>query len=294
MLRMEKLPMFDLIKRWQLRTTSSRPLRFSNRVVLRLEDLETRTLLSSGVIQAMTFNSPLSAVAIVAEPVNLNAPSAQSQQTLSDVVPGGSSSKLLPAQPEPPDPTSAGSARQIRAPIQTGVPSSGTTGSTGQPVLGTFAPIVNTTLDVVLPGVNAVPGPLPPPTGIFPAQNLLPSRVTTPLTPAQQIRAGIVNTTDPYAAFEQTILTKEGFKTASGQEVQAQEEFPSTSGDKAPNSPQNKNQQKPVRASGTSEEEEEQDRPDPSPVSTDDQAALDRYRTDAFFADGVLIGEDQR
>jgi hypothetical protein len=206
---MENLPMFDLIKRWQFRSTANRPLRFSNRVVLSFEILETRTLLSSGVIQATVFDGPLSAVPIVAERVNLNATSAQSQQTLSDVVPGDSS---------------------------------------GQPVLSALAALVNTTLAIPLPGVNAPPGLLPSPTGILPGQGtagatldggqiVLPGAVTTPQTPAQHILARIINTADPYAAFEQTILTKEGFKTASGE------------------APQNNNQQNPFRAFGAFEEE---------------------------------------
>jgi hypothetical protein len=213
--------MFDLIQRWPFRTTTNRPLRFSNRVVLSFEDLETRTLLSPGVIQATVFDGPLPAVAIVAEPVNPNATSAQSQ---------------------------------------TGSPSNGTTGSAGQPALSTLVPVVNTTLDVVLTGVNAPTSLLPSPTGILPGQGtagatrvggqlLLSGGVTTPPTPRQQILAGIVNTADPYARFEQTILTKEGEKTASGQEV--------------PIPPQSNNQQNPVRASGAVEEEGELDFLDP-------------------------------
>lgn len=276
---MENLPaMFDLIKRWQFRTTTNRPLRFRNRVVLGLEDLETRALLSSGVMQATVFDGPLSAVALVAEPVNINATSPQSQQTLSDVVPGGSTSKVLPARP-------------VRAPIQTGPPSTGATGPTGQPALGTLAPVVNTTLDVTLPGVNA-PISQPSPTGTLPGQgtaggarvggqNLLPGGATTPPGPAQQILAGIVNTADPYAAFEKTILTKEGEKSAGGDSANGQE---------VPMPSPNTNPQKPGRASGAAEEQGETDLPDPGQAGTDDQAALDRDRTDAFFTDSALMG----
>jgi len=108
-------------------------------------------------------------------------------------------------------------------------------------------------------------------------QVLLPGVVTTPLTPAQQIQAGILNTTDPYARFEQTILTKEGFKTASGEEVRI---------------PPPNNQQNPIRAVGTFEEEEELDLLDPSQAGTEDQAALHRHKTDAFFADMALVGDE--
>ena len=411
--------MFDLTKWWQSRTTN-RPLRFSNRVVLSFENLETRTLLSSGVIQTTLFDGPLSAVAIVAEPINLNATSAQTQQTLSDVVPGGSSSRVLPARYAQPDPVSqlalpdpfglrmlhqldrmvtalmnfemgllngafgtnsdagqaletpglntgnaatatadgmaairittplqlqpvtdpntgltslqiqltnpnttttttgtttntasttplqllnqgnsngfvgpeGGSARQSRAPIQSGSPSNGNTGPGGQQVTNNTPPAGNAAPTVLSPDLarNASPGSLPSTTsGILPGQGttggtlvggqlLLPGVATTPLTPAQQIQAGIVNTADPYARFEQTILTKEGFKTASGEET--------------PIPPRN-NQQNPVRAFGAFEEEEDLDLLDPSQVGSDDQAALHRHKTDTFFADSALMGEDQ-
>ncbi len=286
--------MFDLIKRWQFRTATNRPLRCSNRVVLSFEDLEIRVLLSSGVIHATAFDGPLSAVALVAEPVNLNATSAQSQQTLSDVVPGGSSSRVLPARP-------------IRAPVQTGAPPNGATGSAGQPAVSTLAPAINTTVDGTLPGVNAPISPLPSPTSILPGQGtaggtraggqlLLPGGVTMPPTPTQQILAGVINTADPYAAFERTILTKEGFKTASGREmpIPPQDDTPKNPvRAEVPTPPQHHTRQNPGRASGAFEEESELDRPDPSRPSTDDQAARHRHQTDAFFADGAPMGEDQ-
>jgi hypothetical protein len=310
---MENLPMFDLIKWWQFRTTTNRPPRFRNRVALSFEDLEVRTLLSSGVVQATVLNGPLSAVAVVAEPVNLNATSAQSQQTLSEVVPGGSSSKVLPARLVNPGNSTgsvgpdAGSSPLVRAPIQTGSPSNGTMGSTGQPVVSTLAPAINTASDLVLPGVNAALGPTTSPSGVLPGPGttggtlvggriLIPGGVTTPPTPARQILAGIVNTADPYAAFERTILTKEGFKTASGREVPT----PPQDNDQqnpvraeVPITPPNQNQQNLVRTFGAFEEEEELDLLDLSQAGSDDQAARQRHKTDAFFTDGALMGEDQ-
>jgi hypothetical protein len=417
--------MFDVIKWWQLRTTSSRPLRFSNRVVLCFENLETRTLLSSGVIQTTIFDGPLATVAIVAEPVNLNATSAQSQQTLSDVVAGGHSSKVLPAQYEQPDPASrmalpdpfgfqmlrqmdrivtalmnfemgllnasmasfssdasqglempglntgtsatgtvagmnqiritvplyqvqpvtdlntglnslqlqvnnpntgsstsnsttttntttgtssqlfnpgnsngfvgpeGGSGRSIRAPIQNGgAPAAGGMTSSGQQVVnvppsgGNVPPsslspdlarntsqgLVSPTFPGVLPGQGTPGGTL------VGGQILLPGVVTTPPSPSQQIQAGILNTADPYARFEQTILTKEGFKTASGEEV--------------PIPRPRVNEPNPVRAFGAFEEEQELDLLDPSQVGSEDQAAI-RHKADTFFADNALMGQDE-
>ncbi len=404
--------MFDLFKRWQFRTTN-RPLRFSNRAVLCFENLETRTLLSSGVIQTTIFDGPLATVAIVAEPVNFDATAVQSQQTLSDVVSGGGSSKVLPARYEQPDPAfrlalpdplglrlfrqmdrivnalmnfemgllnasmaglnsdigqgletpglntgssatataegmsqihltaplqlqpvtdlstglhplqlqvtnpntttttttatngttttplqlftagnsnsfagpEGGSARLIRAPIQNGGGSTnGGNGSGGQQVVTmppaagnvpptTLAPdLARNATTGILPGQGTTGGTL------VGGQLLLPGVVTTPPTPSQQIQAGILNTADPYARFEQTILTKEGFKTASGEEI--------------PIPPRNQQQQTPVRAFGAFEEEDELELLDPSQAGNDDQAALHRHKSDAFFADKALMGED--
>jgi hypothetical protein len=406
--------MFDLTKWWHTRTTN-RPLRFSNRAILSFENLETRTLLSSGVIQATIFEGPLSAVAIVAEPINLNATSAESQQTLSDVVPGGTSSRVLPTRyenAEPasrlalPDPfglrmlqqldrmvmalmnfemgllngmtsiSSSGQAletpglntgnaatatadgmatiritaplqvqsvtdpgvslnnlqlqitnpnttttstaattplqllnqgnsngligpeaggRQVRAPIQGGQNGNTSNGNNGplNQQAGTNTTPPNAPPTILPPDLarNAAPGVLPttPTNGILPGQGtaggtlvggqlLLPGVVTTP-TPSQQIQAGILNTADPYARFEQTILTKEGFKTASGEET--------------PVPPQNKRQANPARAFGAFEEEENLDLLDPTQAGSEDQAALHRHKADTFFVDSTLLGEDQ-
>ncbi len=413
--------MFDVVKWWQL-TTAKRPLRFSNRAILSFENLETRTLLSSGVIQTTIFEGPLSAVAIVAEPINLNVTSAQAQQTLSDVVPGGTSSRVLPSRYEQPDPafrlalpdplgmrmlyqldrmvmalmnfelgllngaTAAGSnagqaletpglntgnaatatangmatihitsplqlqtvtdpntglnslqlqitnpnttttatnnnaaatplqvlnqgntnglivpevgARQSRAPIQSGQNGNTSNGNNGplNQQMGSNTSTPNTPPTILSPDLarNAAPGtsgvlPTTPTNGILPGQGtaggtlvggqlLLPGVVTTPPTPSQQIQAGILNTADPYARFEQTILTKEGFKTASGEET--------------PIPPQNNRQANPVRAFGAFEEEEDLDLLDPNQAGSEDQAALHRYKADTFFADSTLLGED--
>lgn len=412
--------MFDLAKWWPSRTTAKRPSRFSNRAILSFENLETRTLLSSGVIQTTIFEGPLSAVAIVAEPINLNATSAEAQQTLSDVVPGGSSSRVLPTRYEHADPatrlalpdplgmrllyqmerivaalmnfelgllhaapavgndlgraleapglntgtaatatadgmgtirftaplqlqtladpngivnnlplqfnstntttttTNTGTplqvlnqgngngpigpeagARQIRAPIQNGQNGNTSTGNNGplnqQVGNNTSTPGTSPTIlspDLARNAAPGVPGVLPsaPTSGILPGQGttggtlvggqlLLPGVVTTPPTPSQQIQAGILNTADPYARFQQTILTKEGFKTASGEET--------------PVPLQNNRQGNPVRAFGAFEEEEDLDLLDPSQAGSEDQAALHRHKADTFFADSTLLGEDQ-
>ena len=413
--------MFDLTKWWHLRTTTNRPLRFSNRAILSFENLETRTLLSSGVIQATIFEGPLSAVAIVAEPINLNATSVESQQTLSDVVPGGTSSRVLPtrydnagtaarlALPDPfgmrmlqqldrmvmalmnfemgllngmtatlnnsgqaletpglntadaatatangmatiritvplqlqpvtdpgtslnnlqfqitnPNTTTTSTTttstatttplqllnqgnsngfigpeaggRQVRAPIQNGQNGNTSNGNNGQlnQQAGNNTTPPNASPTILPPDLarNAAPGVLPttPTSGILPGQGttggtlvggqlLLPGVVTTP-TPSQQIQAGILSTADPYARFEQTILTKEGFKTASGEET--------------PVPPQNKRQANPARAFGAFEEEEDLDLLDATQAGSEDQAALHRHKADTFFADNALLGEDQ-